>query len=155
MLFIVSALQPQYHGQTVVVENPLTVDESGKLVNSCDLFLEIPLLLLRCWTQYLVFMFYPCDDVGKQCCGWSYDRQKMMQQASALLRCNIIFVADMSIVVSFLELEMVITVSWKNCCHCGSVFIQEKLQHFLNYLEMRPTYDDYCEEFVEDVVCSV
>lgn len=65
------------HTQTVVVENPMSVDESGKLVSSCSWsFLFFFFFLPNCsllWT----FMFY--DDLGKQCCRWSDNREETNQ----------------------------------------------------------------------------
>lgn len=67
-----------HSSQTVVVENPMSVDETGKLVAS----LSLPLPSLSSSISYLVTLatsnFMVCLGIsGDKCCGWGYHREEI------------------------------------------------------------------------------
>lgn len=84
---------PHSQSQTVVVENPMSVDESGKLVSAitCFCFLippnqkritttkqDLPCPSIFLWAKKDVLIKI-LNVTGEQCCCWGHNRQKVIQ----------------------------------------------------------------------------
>lgn len=148
---------PNSQSQTVVVENPMSVDKSGKLVNQ-SLSAVLIVFSLPVWTFVLkISQTY----LGKQCRGWSNHGQKVIFARNLSLELDHWAITNQKVLPNILSAfgcgwEVCIfcgKVSYCGCCFCSStpyVLFVMQVSHDLLFFMYACTV---CRELPYSIIC--